>query len=45
MNTVLAYLKRPSTYIIALVGALIVLAVPALRNRLAPIAAKIPGAK
>lgn len=37
-------LKRPSTYVLLVIGALLALAVPAVRNLLAPVAAKIPGA-
>lgn len=45
MNSLFSYLKKPSTYVIAIIGAIVVLAFPRLRNALAPIAAKLPGAQ
>ena len=45
MNQILSYLKRPSTYVIAVIGAIVVLAYPKLRGAVAPISAKLPGAQ
>lgn len=40
-----SFATKPSTYVLLVIGGLLALAVPAFRNALAPVAAKIPGAK
>lgn len=45
MDKILSYLKSPSTYIIALIGGIVVLAIPAVAKMLTPVARAIPGSK
>lgn len=42
---IMAYLKAPSTYVIAALGGILVLAVPAIARALRPVAKAIPGSK
>jgi hypothetical protein len=45
LSKIKSYATKPSTYVLLALGGLLALAVPAVRNILAPVAAKIPGAK
>lgn len=45
MDKFLSYLKSPATYVIAIIGGIIVLAVPAIAKALTPVARAIPGSK
>lgn len=45
LSKIKSFATKPSTYVLLALGGLLVLSVPFVRNLLAPVAAKIPGAK
>lgn len=45
ISKITAYAKKPSTYVLLALGALLFATVPFVRGLIAPVAAKIPGAK
>ncbi len=45
LSTLKSYATKPSTYVLLALGGILALAVPMVRNLLAPVASKIPGAK
>lgn len=44
LNKIKSLARKPSTYVLLALGGIIALAFPAVRNVLAPVASKVPGA-